>query len=149
LSAESLSLSDFKTMYLKKQSIIGERLSSYINYTKGYVLLQTKEIIIDWDSFKKREKNFDSEVNLWLDTRPLYIDNLSRSISNYIPKDIIKFVQDGYKKTTDQPTLPPIIRDPSMIHKSKIITLVTSEPNFDYEAYQGYGPYANYENFNF
>jgi len=150
ISAESLSLSDFKTMYLKKQSIIGEKLSSYINHTKGYVLLQTKEITIDWDSFKKREKIFDSKLNLWIDTRPLYIDNLSRSISIYIPKDIIKFVQgkDGNTKTMDQPTIPPIIMDPSMIPKSKIITSVTSRPTVGHETYKGYGPYANYENFN-
>jgi DNA-dependent RNA polymerase auxiliary subunit epsilon len=141
ISAESLSLSDFKTMYLKSQSIKGDKLSSNINYNKGSVLLQTKEITIDWDSFKKREKIFDSKFNLWVDTRPLYIDNLSRSISNYIPKDIIKFV--GNTKTMK--SLPPIIVDPSMIPKSKINT---SGPNVYSETYKGYGPYASYENFN-
>lgn len=92
ISAESLSLSDFKTMYLKSQPIKGEKLSSNTNYNKGSVLLQTKKITIDWDSFKKREKIFDSKFNLWVDTRPLYIDTLSRSISVYIPKEIIKFI---------------------------------------------------------
>src|ERR1700678_1508466 len=85
ISPESLSLSDFKTMYLKSHSITGEKLSADINYSKSSVLLQTKEITINWDSLKKREKIFDSKSNLWIDTRPLYIDNLSRSISNYIP----------------------------------------------------------------
>lgn len=155
ISAESLSLSDFKTMYLKKQSIIGDKLSSYINYSKGFVLLQTKEITIDWDSFKKREKIFDSKFNLWVDTRPLYIDNLSRSISNYIPKDIIKFT--GNTKT--MMSIPPIIADPSMIPKANMINNPTPNKNIapelpqlvvevDPKIYTGYGPYADYENFN-
>jgi hypothetical protein len=47
ISADSLSLSDFKTMYLESQPIKGDKLSSNINYNKGSVLLQTKEVTID------------------------------------------------------------------------------------------------------
>jgi DNA polymerase type B, organellar and viral len=150
ISADSLSLSDFKTMYLKALPIKGEKLSSYTNYFKGSVLLQKKEITIDWNSFKKREKIFDSRLNLWVDTRPLYIDNLSRNISVYIPKYIINVTQNKNKqpKTKDFFTnnniikpIPPIIADPSMIPQD-----LKNELNQEYETYTGYGPYANYEN---
>lgn len=47
--------------------------------------------MINHDSVKKREKIYNPKTNLWVDTRPLYIDNLSRSISVYIPKEIIKY----------------------------------------------------------
>nr|QWO71369.1 DNA polymerase [Termitomyces sp. T123] len=83
ISPESLSKSDFEAMYLKSQSVQGKKTSSNISYNKGSVLLQTKEITIDWNSFKKREKIFES--NLWLDTRPLYIDTLTKSITKYKP----------------------------------------------------------------
>lgn len=151
ISADSLSLSDFKTMYLNSQPIKADKLSSIVNYNKGSVLLQTKEITIDWDSFKKREKIFDSKYNLWVDTRPLYIDNLSRSISVYIPKDIIKVTLNSQSKPTNfidlllnknMKPIPTIIADPSMIPKN-----FSPKPKDEYETYTGYGPYANYENF--
>jgi hypothetical protein len=47
LSADSLSLADFKTMYLQSQPIKGDKLSTKIDYNKGSVLIQTKEITID------------------------------------------------------------------------------------------------------
>ena len=39
---------------------------------------------------------YNSKTNLWTDTRPLYFDNLTRSISVYIPKNIIKFTSTSY-----------------------------------------------------
>jgi len=49
ISADSLSLYEFQTRYLQSQ-IKGEKLSSNTYYNKGSVLLQTKELTIDWDS---------------------------------------------------------------------------------------------------
>jgi hypothetical protein len=91
ISPESLSLSDFENMYFNSQSVQGEKTSTNICYNKGSVSFQTKEININWDSFKKREKVFDSKNNLWIDTRPLYIDTLTKSITIYTPLNLIKY----------------------------------------------------------
>jgi len=163
VSAESLSLNDFKTMYLNSQPIKGEKLSTIINYNKGSVLLQTKEININWDSFKKREKIFDSKNNLWVDTKPLYIDNLSKNITIYSfgNKDIIKFTESDSKKMLyfnlksdikTMKTVPTIIADPSMIPKNFTPDHDKTEAserhlNLKDETYEGYGPYASYEYF--
>lgn len=87
--SDSLSLADFENMYLNSKSVQGEKSSTITNYSRGSVTIQTKNITIDWNSFKKREKLFDSN-NLWIDTKPIYIDNLSRSITLYRPLNIIK-----------------------------------------------------------
>lgn len=91
ISPDSLSLSDFENMYFKSQSVQGEKTSTNISYNEGSVSFQTKEITINWDSFKKREKIFDSKNNLWIDTRPLYIDTLTKSITIYRPLNLIKY----------------------------------------------------------
>jgi len=76
ISPESLSLSDFKSMYFKSQSVKGAKTSSIINYNKGSVSIEEKEININWNSYQKREKIFESA--LWIDSRPLYIDTLTK-----------------------------------------------------------------------
>jgi len=92
---DSLSLADFENMYLKSKSVQGEKITSNTNYSRGSVTIQTKNITIDWNSFKKREKLFNSKYNLWIDTKPIYIDNLTKSIKLYQPFNII-----NYKKQT-------------------------------------------------
>jgi hypothetical protein len=47
--------------------------------------------VINHDSFKKRDKFYNTKTNLWVDTRRLYIDQLSISISVYTAKEIIKY----------------------------------------------------------
>jgi len=92
-STDSVSLFEYKEMYLNSKSIEANRISGKINYALGSVLIDNKKIIIDWNSFKKRDKIFEPKTNLWVDTRPLYIDNLTKSITFYVPKDIIKFAK--------------------------------------------------------
>ena len=77
-------------MYFNSKSVVGVKTSSNINYSKGYVTIQTNNITIDWNSFKKREKVYDSK-NMWVDTKPLYIDNLTRSITLYKPLNLVKY----------------------------------------------------------
>lgn len=93
ISPESLSVTDFKNMYYKSESVQGEKISSVISYDKGSVSIQSKNISISWDSFIKREKIFDSKSNLWVDTKPLYLDTLNKSITIYKPLKLIKYQQ--------------------------------------------------------
>ena len=91
ISPESLSLTDFETMFYKSKSVQGAKTSSHIKYEQGSVLIQSKKINIDWNSFIKREKIFDKTSNLWVDTKPLYIDTLSKSITIYKPLNLIRY----------------------------------------------------------
>lgn len=90
-STDSVSLFDYEQMYLYSQSIEANRISGKINYSLGSVMIDNKKIIIDWNSYIKREKIYDSKTNLWIDTRALYYDNLTRSITIYVQKYIIKY----------------------------------------------------------
>lgn len=85
VTSNSLSLQEFKDMYLKSKSIQGDKTSSIINYSKGSVTIKESKVYINWNSYTKREKIYNSKTKLWTDTRPLYIDNLTKSISVYVP----------------------------------------------------------------
>jgi DNA polymerase type B, organellar and viral len=87
---DSLELSDFENMYFNSKSVVGVKTSSNTNYSKGSVTIQTNNITIDWNSFKKREKVYNSK-NLWVNTKPLYIDNLTRSITLFQPLNIVTY----------------------------------------------------------
>jgi len=91
ITSQNLSVSNFETMYLKSKSIQGEKRTSNINYNKGSVTLNIKNITIDWNSFKKRTKIYDSKTKLWVDTKPLYLDTLTKSITIYKKLFIIKY----------------------------------------------------------
>ncbi len=85
-----------------------DKTFSQSNYSEGFVLIDTKKINIDWDSYKKRNKIYkyiqdlrtitkikEGMLNkkLWIDTKPLYIDTLSKSITLWKPinKNIVKY----------------------------------------------------------
>lgn len=84
-----MSLGDYINMYQNCKSIQGEKISGSINYFKGSVIIENKKVNIDWNSYTKREKIYNPETNLWIETRPLYIDTLTRSITIWKPKEII------------------------------------------------------------
>ena len=79
---ESLTLEDFKTMYLKSKNVSGIKTYTTTDYTKGYVSIDEKEITLSHDVYKKREKVFNKE-NLWVNTKPLIINNVEKSIIIY------------------------------------------------------------------
>jgi hypothetical protein len=82
----------------------------------------------------------------------IYIGVLTRTITVYIPKNIIKLDIQSNKNPLNP--LPPIIADPSMIPNFKESAQpYTSEEKSNLTInkvdYTGYGPYSNYENFDF
>lgn len=93
VSSNSLEFADYVYMYKESKFTVADKTSSYIDYNRGSVTIMTKKVFIDWNSYKKREKIYNPKTNLWTDTRPLYIDNLTRSITIYKApqKNIIKF----------------------------------------------------------
>jgi DNA polymerase type B, organellar and viral/RNase_H superfamily len=76
---ESLTLEDFKSMYYLSKNVIGNKLSSKINYKEGSVSINNKEINLDSEVYKKREKI--SNLNgLWTDTKPIIYNNITKSL---------------------------------------------------------------------
>lgn len=78
----SLNLNDFKAMYFNNQNIKAIKSNTKTNYKEGYVNIDTKEITLKYDVYTKREKIFKD--NLWIDTKPLYINTIDLSLVIYI-----------------------------------------------------------------
>ena len=57
-------------MYYLKQNISAKKYNTKTFYEKGSVIISIKDVILNQDSFKKREKIFNNE-GLWVDTKPL------------------------------------------------------------------------------
>jgi hypothetical protein len=65
-----LTLNNFKDMYFNQKNISTKRNNTKTLYDKASVILGTKNIILNHDSYTKREKIFNNN-NLWIDTKPL------------------------------------------------------------------------------
>jgi len=111
IRADSLSISDFENMYFNSKPVQGEKLTTKTNYSKGSVTIQKENITIDWNVYKKRTKVYDYK-NIWVDTKPLYIDNITKSISLYkpAPLNIVTFKQGNLKSSRLLTVLQVLIR---------------------------------------
>jgi hypothetical protein len=78
----SLTLEDFKKMYNQSENVIGIKSHNTKNYEKGFVKITEKQVKINFDSFKKREKIYNKD-NLWIDTKPLVYNNIVKDIVLY------------------------------------------------------------------
>jgi DNA polymerase family B len=124
-STDSISLFEYEKLYLYSQSIKANKNYGITNYSLGSVLINSKKIIIDWNSYIKRDKIYNYKTNLWIDTRPLLFDNVTKFITVYIKKEIIKFTKPlDFDKVTKSIT----IYTPKNI--IKIASLSYSNPDF-------------------
>nr|QWO71376.1 DNA polymerase [Calocybe gangraenosa] len=70
----SITVEDFKSMYLSNKNITATKYNSIINFPKAYVLIEKKKVTLNYNSYTKRNKIFNKE-GLWIDTKPLNINN--------------------------------------------------------------------------
>ena len=68
----SLTLDDFKNMYWNKSNIKATKFNTTINYEKASVLIDKKEVTLNYDSYTKRDKIYNNK-GIWVDTKPLNI----------------------------------------------------------------------------
>ena len=59
-------------MYLDKKNIIAEKFHTVTDYKKASVLIEKKEVILNYDSYTKRKKIYDNN-KIWIDTLPINI----------------------------------------------------------------------------
>jgi hypothetical protein len=70
----SLNIEEFKTMYWNKSNIITTKSNSLTNYIKKPILLEEKEVGLNYDSYTNRTKIYNDE-KFWVDTKPLVVKN--------------------------------------------------------------------------
>ena len=58
---DSLTLNDFKSMYLEKSDVVAEKFNTITNYEKGSVSIEKKNVTLKYDSYAKREKIYNKE----------------------------------------------------------------------------------------
>jgi hypothetical protein len=61
-------------MYWNKSNVIGTKSNTITDYTKGSVLIEEKEVNLNFDSYTKRQKLYNDE-GTWIDTKPLETNN--------------------------------------------------------------------------
>lgn len=81
VKSNSLTLEDFKNMYFNKENIKTTKFNTITNFEKGSVVIENKDIILNFDSYKKRKKIYNDK-GLWIDTTPLIINNNKTNIIN-------------------------------------------------------------------
>ena len=59
-------------MYWNNKNINVTKWNTLTNYEKASVLIEKKDVILNYNSYTKREKLFNEEA-LWIDTKPLSI----------------------------------------------------------------------------
>lgn len=74
---KSLNIKDFKDMYWNKKKVNATKWNTVNNYEKASVLIEKKDVILNYDSYTKREKLFNEE-GIWIDTKPLSINSTNK-----------------------------------------------------------------------
>ena len=77
---KSLTLENFKEMYYFSKNVCANKTVSKTFLSKGFVNIEDSSVILQHDSYKKRQKLFN-EKNLWVNTSALLYNNMEKSIS--------------------------------------------------------------------
>ena len=77
--SSSLTLNDFINMY-KGVNVKAIKQNTIVNYREGSVVIGTKEITLNYNSYTKRDKVYLKDK--WIDTKPLYYDTSSSRLKH-------------------------------------------------------------------
>ena len=69
---KSLTIEQFKAMYYQNKNVIAQKFNTITNYEKSSVLIEKKDVILNYNSYTKREKIFNPK-GIWIETKPLTI----------------------------------------------------------------------------
>ena len=62
-------------MYWDNMNVTATKFNSVSNYQKASVIIEKKDVILNSDSYTKREKIYNNE-GIWIDTKPLNYNNI-------------------------------------------------------------------------
>ena len=66
----SITVEDFKNMYWNNSNVTANKFNTVKNYQKASVIIEKKDVVLNYDSYTKREKIYNNE-DIWIDTKPL------------------------------------------------------------------------------
>lgn len=100
IKPNSLSYSDYLKLLNNTSVNTAVKSSSKINWQKGHVLISTKkDVTINSDSYLKRDKKYDFSGN-WIDTKPVYINDIDKSLVVYENTNTHENVREDLTKKT-------------------------------------------------
>ena len=65
-------------MYLDKSNVTATKFNSISNYQKASVVIEKKDVVLNYDAYTKREKIYNNK-DIWIDTKPLNYNNISHT----------------------------------------------------------------------
>ena len=74
----SITVEDFKNMYWNNSNVTATKFNTVRNYQKASVIIEKKDVVLNFDSYTKREKIYNNE-DIWIDTKPLNYNNISHT----------------------------------------------------------------------
>ena len=69
---KSITVEHFKDMYWFNKNVTATKINTITNYQKASVVIEKKDVVLNYDSYTKREKIYDHE-GIWIDTKPVNI----------------------------------------------------------------------------
>jgi hypothetical protein len=81
----SITIEDFKEMYWNQKNIKATKVNTVTNYTKSSVLIEKKDVMLNYDAYTKREKIFNNE-GIWIDTKPLIFNDAKEAAEQPQPE---------------------------------------------------------------
>ena len=82
---DSLTLENFKQMYLNSENVFANKKSSVTDLSKGSVIITERKIKIQYNTYLKRTKIYN-KFGKWVDTKPLYYNNIIKDIVSPNPQ---------------------------------------------------------------
>ena len=61
-------------MYWNNSNVTATKLNTVRNYQKASVVIEKKDVVLNFDSYTKREKIYNNE-DIWIDTKPIIHNN--------------------------------------------------------------------------
>ena len=71
----SLTVEHFKSMYFDNENVLATKINTKKDYQKASVVIEKKNVVINYDSYTKREKVYNNE-GIWIDTKTLNYNNI-------------------------------------------------------------------------
>ena len=79
VNKNSITVEDFKSMYYSHKNIFASKTTSKSDLSKGSVIIMDKDILLDHDVYKKREKIYNQN-GIWCHTKPLLYNNIIKDL---------------------------------------------------------------------
>lgn len=93
VKSSSLQYSDYFKLLNNINVTTAVKSQSKADWSKGEVKIEDIEVTLYSDSYKKRDKIYNN--NLWINTKPIFINQIDKSLIKYYPKmSLVRYYSD-------------------------------------------------------